>query len=91
MPAISIAFFTATEAAAQKVFLVKGVLKICIKFTGEHPCRNVISIKLLYCFDCQGKVKNPTNVWNGIHIQSSFSKELISNFEELLKKGREGK
>ena len=24
----------------------KGVLKICCKFTGEHPCRSVISIKL---------------------------------------------
>ena len=24
----------------------KGVLKICSKFTGEHPCRSVISIKL---------------------------------------------
>ena len=29
-----------------KVFLVKGVLKICFKFTGEHPCRSVISIKM---------------------------------------------
>ena len=29
-----------------KVFLGKGVLKICSKFTGEHPCRGVISIKL---------------------------------------------
>ena len=28
------------------VFLGKAVLKICTKFTGEHPCRNVISIKL---------------------------------------------
>ena len=28
------------------MFLIKGVLKICSKFTGEHPCRNVISIKL---------------------------------------------
>ena len=28
------------------VFLGKGVLKICSKFTGEHPCRKVISIKL---------------------------------------------
>ena len=26
--------------------LGKGVLKICCKFTGEHPCRSVISIKL---------------------------------------------
>ena len=30
-----------------KLFLGKGVQKICCKFTGEHPCRNVISIKLL--------------------------------------------
>ena len=29
-----------------EVSLRKGVLKICSKFTGEHPCRNVISIKL---------------------------------------------
>ena len=27
------------------VFLGKGVLKICSKFTEEHPCRSVISIK----------------------------------------------
>ena len=29
-----------------EVFLGKGVLKICSKFTGEHPCRSVISMKL---------------------------------------------
>ena len=29
-----------------EVFLIKSVLKICCKFTGEHPCRSVISIKL---------------------------------------------
>ena len=28
------------------VFLRKGVLKICSKLTGEHPCRSVILIKL---------------------------------------------
>ena len=33
-----------------EVFLRKGVLKICSKFTGEHPCRSVISIKLLWNF-----------------------------------------
>ena len=32
------------------VFLEKGVLKICSKFTGEHPCQRVISIKLLCNF-----------------------------------------
>ena len=29
-----------------EVFLEKGVLKICSKFTGEHQCRSAISIKL---------------------------------------------
>ena len=29
------------------LFLGKAVLEICSKFTGEHPCRSVISIKLL--------------------------------------------
>ena len=29
------------------MILGKGVLKICSKFTGEHPCGSAISIKLL--------------------------------------------
>ena len=33
-----------------EVFLGKAVLKICGKFTGEHPCQSVISIKLLCIF-----------------------------------------
>ena len=32
------------------LFLRKRVLKICSKFTGKHPCRSVISIKLLSSF-----------------------------------------
>ena len=32
------------------MFFRKGVLKICSKFTGEHPYRSVISIKLLRNF-----------------------------------------
>ena len=27
-----------------EVYLEKGILKICCKFTGEYPCRSVISI-----------------------------------------------
>ena len=33
-----------------ETFLRKGVLKICRKFIGEHPCRIVISIKWLGIF-----------------------------------------
>ena len=29
-----------------EVFLKKYVLKVCSKFTGEHPCQSAISIKL---------------------------------------------
>ena len=32
------------------MFLGKGVLKRCSKFTGEYPCRSAISIKLLCNF-----------------------------------------
>ena len=33
-----------------EVFLGKGVLKICSKFTGEQPCPSAISIKLQNSF-----------------------------------------
>ena len=44
------------------MFLRKGVQEICSKFTGEHPCQSVISIKL------QSKVAkqrygNQTSAW----------------------------
>ena len=38
--------FAKDRSSHPKVFLGKGVLKICSKFTGEHSCRSVISIKL---------------------------------------------
>ena len=31
-----------SRSSRPEVFLAKGVLKICSKFTGEHPCRSVI-------------------------------------------------
>ena len=34
------------RSSRQEVFLGKGVLKICSKFTGEHQCQSAISIKL---------------------------------------------
>ena len=38
---------TRSKSSPQEVFLRKGVLKIRSKFTGEYPCRSVISIKLI--------------------------------------------
>ena len=38
--------FSLRSSHHQEVFTGKGVLKISSKFTGEHPCRSVISKKL---------------------------------------------
>ena len=38
------------RSSCPEVFLRKVVLKICSKFTGEHLCRSVISVKLLCNF-----------------------------------------
>ena len=43
-------FLLTFRSSHPKVFLGKGVLRICSKFTGEHPCRSAISIKLLSNF-----------------------------------------
>ena len=36
-----------SSCSPTEVFLGKGVLKICSKFTTEHPCGSALSIKLL--------------------------------------------
>ena len=36
--------FSLCRSSRSEVFLRKGVLKICSKFTAEHPCRSAISI-----------------------------------------------
>ena len=38
---------TINRSSHSEVFLRKGVLKICSKFTGEHPCRSAISISFI--------------------------------------------
>ena len=53
------------------VFLRKGVLKICSKFTGEHPCRSGISIKLLKSHFSMGAF--PANLIHNFRI--SFYKK----------------
>ena len=45
------AFFSPMSRSSRSdVFLRKGALKIYSKSTGEHPCRSLISIKLLCNF-----------------------------------------
>ena len=69
------------RSSRPEVFLWKGVLKICSKFTWEHPCQSVILIKLHGC--------PPINL---LHIfKTSFTKNssgwllLYNSTKELLK------
>ena len=66
-----------------EVFLVKCVLKICSKFTGDHPCRCVISIKLHlhvafiflpYCYEGRGWASDVTTGWRS---KNSFWKQFL--------------
>ena len=70
-----------------EVFLGKDVLKICGKFTSEHPCRSVISIKLRSKFI---EITLRDRCWsvNLLHIfRKSFYKNtyrgLLLNFDKL--------
>ena len=58
-----------------EVFLGKGVLKICSKFTGEHPCRSAISIKLLGNF-IRIVLRHGCSPANSLHI---FRKSFLKN------------
>ena len=63
-----------------EVFLGKGVLKICSKFTGEHPRRNVISIKLL-CNFIDIKLRHGCSPVNLLHV---FKTPFLKNTSDWL-------
>ena len=43
----SLKYHHLNRSSQPEAFLGKGALKICSKVPGEHPCRSVISTKLL--------------------------------------------
>ena len=57
------------RSSHQEVFLRKGVLKICSEFKGKHPCRSVISIKLLSAWVFSSKF--------AAYFQNTFSLERL--------------
>ena len=71
---------TAFRSSSPEVFLGKGVLKICSRSTGEHPCRSAISIKLQRNFRTCTRVKQVarTSAWMfsgkfAAYFQNTFS------------------
>ena len=63
-----------------EVFLGKCFLKICSKFTGEHPCRSAISIKLLCNFN-EIALRRGCSLVNLLHI---FRTPFLKNTSEGL-------
>ena len=64
-----------------EVFLGKGGLEICSKYSGEYPCRSMISIKLLCSFIEIARRHGCSSV-NLLHIfRTTFYK---NTFERLL-------
>ena len=60
-----------------EVFLEKGVLKICSKFTGEHPCRSVVSMKLQSNFT-EITIRHECSPVNLLHIfRTTFLKNTV--------------
>ena len=56
------------EVSSQpEVFLGEVTLKICSKFTGEHPCRSEISTKL-FCNFIEIALRNGYSPVNLLHI-----------------------
>ena len=59
-----------------KVFLGKGVPKICSKFTGEHLCRSAISTKL-FCNFIEITLQRECSPVNLLHIfRTPFTKNI---------------
>ena len=70
-----------SRSSHPEMFPGKGVRKICSKFTGEHPCRCAISIKLFCCF-IEIALRHGCSPVNLLHI---FRTPFLKNtFERLL-------
>ena len=72
--------WSSVRSIRPEVFLENGVLKICSKFTGQHPFRSAISIKLLSNF-IEITLRNEFSTVNLLHI---FRTTFYKNTSEWL-------
>ena len=68
------------RSSHSEVFLGKVVLKICSKFTGEHPCQSAVSIKLQSNF-IEITLRHGCSPVNLLHI---FRTPFLKNASEWL-------
>ena len=61
------------RSSPPELFLGRGVLKICRKFTGEHLYRSAISIKLLWNF-CYFRSFQASSFWHKCESNPRYSR-----------------
>ena len=74
---------THNRSSHPEMFLGKGALKKCSKFTGELPCRSAISIKL-FCFALQLKI-TIRHGCSPVHLLHIFRTAFLKNTSGWLK------
>ena len=76
--------FISNRSSHPDVFLRKGVLKIRKKFTGGHPCRSAISIKLL-CNFVEIALRHGCSPVSLLHIfRTPFLKGALEDLRQFL-------
>ena len=65
------------RSSRTEVLLGKGILKMCCKYTGEHPCESVISIKQL-CNFIEIEHQHRCSPVNLLHISRTLLPKNIS-------------
>ena len=71
-------FHETFRSGQSEVFLRKGILEICRKFTGEQPCRSMISIKL-FCNFIEIALRLGCSPVNLLHIFRTTIYKLLLN------------
>ena len=71
-------FSVTFRSSRSEVFLRKGVLKMCFKFTGEHPSQSAISIKLQSSF-----FWNHTLAWVFSCKFAGYFQNTVNNYERI--------
>ena len=68
--AFFVLFVAVSRSSHPRVFLGRGALKICSKFTGEHSCQSAISIKSL-CNFIEAALRHGCSRVKLLHISKS--------------------
>ena len=68
---------TKVRSSHPEVFLEKGVLKLCSKFTGEHPCRSMLCNFIEIAFRHQCSPVNLLHIFRTPFLKNTSERVLL--------------